>query len=1262
MMSMFDGPNPMPGQRTHARCRGVVVGLIFLLGLTAPATILWNDLGATLVHENGVGVDILEGAVRRNDLSTDTLYFKFHVDPLSDKSTEEYFAAFELYEGDAERLAVGNSLKAWAYSAFNTAEKGQKNKVAGDVDLRSAKPESLAPTAFEPYELPRRGIECTLVIKVDYVADGYDRITVWLNPDLAPGATEAGQAEPLTTRFRADASFDQIRLRHGGGGGGWTFSEMAIATDFRDFVATSTWLPAEDSAGAGPGLLPLTIRPWQREQGLPQNSVRALAQTQDGYLWIGLDDGAARFDGIRFVSFGLREGLRSGPIQAILEDRQGGLWFGTDGGGLSLWQSGRFTTFTRQDGLPADSVTALAEDPEGHLWVGTQSGLVKRENGRFVDPGASGIFNGKTIAFLTCDRQNRLWVGVARLGVFALQGGIWTPVTESTIDSLLQDPHCLLVDSAGRLWIGAGDDFVLCREAGGWRRYRIPRHLARPYVTALAEEPDGTIWASSSSEGLFQFREGKVTPVNANSGLLDNSVQSLLVDREGNLWAGTATGLNRLRRSNLTVLGPAEGLGYGAVQGLAEVAPGVVWVGKPSDGLYRWSGGTFGRLLTSELSRRFPDINTLLMAQDGTCWVGSAQGLLRFRNPTAATLEMDAPALSGLNVTALAEGANGEIWAAARSAGLWRFQDRAWTAQTNYPVSHPITAILSDGAGKLWLGTEGGGLFQFGHAGPAHFDHRNGLVGERIRCLYLDAGRSLWVGTAGGGLSRWREGQMASLTAREGLPDDTISQILEDDARRLWLAGGRGLACIAKQHVEDLFAGRVSSVYPQVYGRAEGMPSEECTGGFSPAGLKTRSGLLWFPTLKGIVVANPRLRLVGARTPRVLIEETLVDGLPVTPVVAPLDHRRRPASAPAGRSDAAADPAGVPASGESELRSIRIPPGKHRLDFRFTGLNLSAPERIQFRCRLESWEPDWVKIGTQRSVSYGYVPPGEYLFRVTACDSDGVWNETGAVLAATVLPHFWQAWWFMGLAAAGLVTLVGGSARLVEKRRMQHRVRRLEQERALERERTRISQDLHDDLGASLTRISLLSDLVKADKDAPRQVEIHAGKISVSAAQTVRALEEIVWALRPGSDSLQSLVEYIAHFANELFEGDTARCRLDLPPDLPARMLPPDMRHNIFLVVKEALTNALKHAGAREVRVQAKVAGPSLEITIQDDGCGFSLAEPPHPGKQHGLGNMRDRAQAMGGKLELESLVGGGTIVRLSVPLPEAAHGGHSPG
>jgi signal transduction histidine kinase/ligand-binding sensor domain-containing protein len=1209
------------------------MGLVFLAAASCPADIIWSDLGATLAHETGPGTDILGGSVKRDETATDTLYFKFHVNPISDAGTEPYFAAFELYEGDTERLAVGNALSAWAYGVFNVFEAGKTNfnvfetgKTNNEttdfgIDLHSSKPLSAGRGGYFEYELPRKGIERTLVFKVQYVAGGRDLVTVWLDPDLGPGATEASQMASLTTTFAANASFNQIRLRHGGGGDGWIFSEMAMATSFSDFVVDESGIKSGNAGlTIGRGQLPFTFRVWQREQGLPQNFVRALAQTKDGYLWVGSDAGVSRFDGARFVSFGLPEGFQTGPAQTLLGDGQGALWIGSVGRGLGRWQNGRFAAFTTKDGLPSDSVNALAEDSQGWIWVGTEAGLVAWRNEHLDIFSAPQELAGKPITSLFSDHKGTIWIGAKGVGLFSLRGGRLARVRDPVFDNLLRDPHCLLVDHEGRIWVGAGDDSVLYREAGQWRFYRFPRHLTRHYVSALAEDPDGTVWAGSVSEGLFQFRHGKLVAVNASSGLSDNLVEALLVDREGKLWVGTHGGLNRLRPKNLSVISYNEGLGNGAVQGLAEVAPGVIWAGKSSEGLYLWDGRYFRSLPAAGLSPGDGQVGALLMARDGSCWMGGTRGLLQFQDVRAVESQPGVPTLTNMDVSALGQDAQGRLWAGTRQGELWWQDNGQWLAQSKGLHVHAITAIVPQRDGSAtWVGTAGDGLFSVEGNANGRWTKRSGLLSDWVRTLYLDAESALWIGTGGGGLSQLKEGRLATFTTREGLPENTISQILEDDTGNLWLGGDRGIVCVSKHELENLAAQKIPATYPQVYGRAEGMLSEECISGFFPIGLRTKSGLLWFPTQEGIVVADPHHQTMEIPPPAVVLEETLVDGVP----------------------DAA--------------ESLRLGPGKHRLEFRFTGLNFDAPERVRFRYRLQGLDSDWVEGGSVRSASFPYVPYGKYRFEVIAGNGEGGWNTTGASVSVTVKPFLWQTWWFQVPASLALLAAIAITARVAEKRKLQRRLEQLEQERALAHERERIARDLHDDLGSSLARISLLSGLLKGDRDNPSQVEIHAAKISQSADQTVRALEEIVWAVRPGSDSLQSLVEYIVHFANELFEGGAIRCRLDLPPDLPARPLPPDVRHNIFLVVKEALANAVKHAAAREVHIRAEATDTALEILVQDDGKGF---DPDGQSRGNGLGNMRRRAQAMGGNVTIQSRPGQGTTVRVKLPFaPVPAHG-----
>jgi len=1209
-------------------------GLMFLamLGWTDSirAVLLWSDLGATQVHETGVGTDILGGILRRDDTSTDTLYFKFHVDPLSDATTEEYFAAFQLFEGNHERLAVGNALKAWAYSAFGTGTTGSSNQVVEYIDLNSSNPERPGLAASSTYELPHWGIERTIVFKVQYQPGTDDLVTVWLDPNLRSGASETNQMESLTTHFKADASFDQIHLRHGGGGAGWIFSEMAMATSFNDFVN-------ESESGTG-GEIPFTFRSWQREQGLPENYVRALAQTRDGYIWIGSDEGVCRFDGVNFFSLGLHEGFQSGPVQVLFGDSRGALWIGGVGGGLSCWQGGNLRTFTMHDGLPSDSITTLAEDGDGRLWIGTQAGLILWQDGQLTALRGAEVFSGKPITTLYCDRKGAMWVGASGAGVFSYQGDKFVQLRDSALDSLLQDPHCLLVDQKGRIWIGAGDAFVLCREGDQWQRFGMPRHLVTHYISALAEAPDETVWAGSAGEGLFEFKAGKLVAINASVGLSDNMVETLLMDREGKLWVGTHGGLNRICPKKVSVLSHNDGLDYGEVHGLAEIGPGLIWAAQPN-GVYQWDGQMFRRLIFSGMPPGIPSVSALLATPDSNCWVAAASGLLFLRNPTTVEQEAGVLALTNLSVSALGRNpVNGEVWAGTRNGELWRFADGNWQAQTNCPRGHAITTIVCDAGGGLWVGTEGDGLYRLDKGAHNRCERLAGLPSGWIRTLYLDTHGTLWIGTAGGGLSRLQDGHIATFTMRDGLPDNTISQIFEDEDGSLWLGGNLGIARVMKHDLEDLVAHKISIVYPQVYGRADGMLSEECTGGFSPAGLKTKAGLLWFSTLKGIVVVDPH-HTVSSPAPAVVLEQTLVDGVPQLPV--------------SGRPGSGVTP--TPEPGDATVESLALAPGKHILEFRYTGLSFDSPDRVRFRYRLEGLDPDWVEAGTRRVAFYSFVPPGIYRFRVIACNGDGTWNQDGASLSLKVLQHFWETWWFIGTLAVGTVTVGAGSARFVEKRRTQQRLKRLEQERALERERTRIAQDLHDIMGARMCRISFLSEHARLSQTVPVELQEEIRSISDESREVLQSLDEIVWAVNPQKDTLDHLMSYIGQYAQEYFRRTGIECELEIPQQLPLQPLSSQSRHHLFLAVHEALTNILKHSGATRARITMACRTTGFEIAVSDNGTGFdpvyneSNSPSSAAGFCNGLGNMRRRLEDLGGRCRVESQVGKGTTIRFEL-------------
>lgn len=1230
-----------------ARCSLIFTLLACLVGylgaLPASAVILWNDPGTTLVHQNGAGSDILGGAVKRDDTANDTLYFKFHVDPLSDKDTEEYLAAFELFEGDSERLGIGNSLKAWAYSAFFHADETiESNNLAGYIDLHTSKPESVTGGTQASYQYPRRGTGVTIVFKIQYVPGEDDLVTIWLNPDLGPGANEAYQPDSLTTRLNANASFDEIRLRHAGSGGGWLFSDLAIATSFSDFVDVSSARPNDPAASAIGGTRAFSFQSWQKEQGLPPGPVRALTQTHDGYLWIGNEDGLARFDGLRFVPFGIQEGIKCGPVTALLEDSQGALWIGNADGGLGRWKDNQLTTLTTRDGLPANSITALAEDAAGRLWIGTKAGLMQWQAGRPAPVPAVEQFKGHAITTLFKDRQGTMWLGVKGLGVFQFAKDVFVPVMGEAADESLKDPHCLLVDQSGRLWVGAGEDFVLCREGGHWHRYRVPRGRTKSYVSTLAEEADGTVWAGSGAGGLWQFKEGKSLAVPAGNGLAGNQIESLFTDREGRLWVGTEAGLNRLQRKTLFVLSQSEGLGFGAAQGIAEVTPGVIWVGKPNDGLYRWDGKSFSRLAVAGLEPHNSQVTTLLVTHDGFCWVATSRSLLLYKDPIAAADEVETVAAAPPGIISLAEDREGTLWMGTREGKIWQLSENKWSQSADFSQARPVTALVPDTDGSMWIGTDGNGLYQLSKNGSVrHFGKNEGLWSEAIRTLHLDAEGALWIGTADAGLSRWRDGRIANFTTHEGLPDNNVAQILEDDAGRLWLGTGNGIACVNKRRLDEIATGQSAAVYPKLFGRAEGMLSEECTSGFFPAGLKTKSGRLWFSTLRGVAVVDPQVLPNAAFTPDTVLEEVLVDGQPE-----PFQF----ASSLPQKNETVKNSVPPPAM-------LHITPGKHRVEFRYTGLSFDAPELMRFRYQLVGLDNDWVDAGTRRTAFYSYLPPGDYQFRVSACNSDGIWNQNGPALQLVVMRHFWQTWWFVALAGGGLMALGGGIVRIVVKGKLHRRLKHLEQERALERERTRIAQDLHDEMGAKLCRISFLSEHARRGELPPEELRNQITSISDASREVLHSLDEIVWAVNPQNDTLEHVASYIGQYAQDYFQMTGIQCELNIPAQLPPYPLSSQQRHHLFLAAHEALTNILKHSGATDATVSMVLSDATFEINIADNGKGFKppVGEPnshPHePLSGDGLSNMIRRLAEVGGQCRIESTPGRGTNVKFVISL-----------
>jgi signal transduction histidine kinase len=610
-------------------------------------------------------------------------------------------------------------------------------------------------------------------------------------------------------------------------------------------------------------------------------------------------------------------------------------------------------------------------------------------------------------------------------------------------------------------------------------------------------------------------------------------------------------------------------------------------------------------------------VRPLLVDTNQAIWAGTYVGLFRYEN---RTFQRPRSETISWEISALHEDRSGQLWVGTQG-GLVRWNPSDWKVfTTNEKLSsNLIRAIADDAEGNLWIGTERGGLNRLRDGKFVSFQQTNGFPSDNISSLLVDADGVLWIGTFGSGLVRFQNGKWTHYTTREGLISNGIDYLVEDSEGCLWLGSNTGLIRVRKKALNDFAQGKINFIPCRSFGKRDGLPASECTLGSQPAACRARDGTLWFPTIAGLVSVDPKQFHFNTNPPPVLIESVLVEG-------AEQSKSRLNVKLPA---------------------TIVVPAGKDHLEIQYSSLNLTSPNSARFKYRLEGHEENWIEVGNRRAATYTKLPPGNYRFVVTACNEDGVWNETGASIAIVVQPPFWRTWWFLTLVSLATLGIIVAMVHFISTQKLQRELENLRQQEALEKERARIARDIHDQVGASLTQMSLLGEMVESDKDLPEEVEQHAKQISQTARETSHALDEIVWTVNPSNDTLDGLINYICKNAQDYLSVAGLRYRLEIPAELPDKPISPEMRHNVFLAAKEAVTNVVKHAQATEVWIRLTIEPTRFTLKIEDNGRGFDATKKSN---RNGLKNMRQRMEDVGGKFSISARDGGGSIVTLTIP------------
>jgi signal transduction histidine kinase/ligand-binding sensor domain-containing protein len=995
---------------------------------------------------------------------------------------------------------------------------------------------------------------------------------------------------------------------------------MALLSFFFRFVFIVLTAVGLVATGAEPGSLldDYAVQRWQMEDGLPEDSVRGLLFSSDGYLWCLTDKAVSRFDGLRFDTFD--ESRRESAGSGLMENKRGEIWaYGAMGAYRAAPRGGKWIGFTSvlSSKFP---VRRLLQGDEDALWAVGSNGVYRLEgrHSRFFSLPKRGRKPSAEVSAVEGGADGRIWLAVGQ-DILSFERGSFG--CESVPAGGVLRSLSMGRDSV--MW-AATDTNLLCRMEGRWQTLPLPSHRSHPRwrITALYAFDSAELWVGTTS-GLWCLRGGVWSALSPHDGFYPLEIRSIVRDTEGNIWVASSGGLLRLRRKVVQVYDSGlmlERHTFTAV--LPDPVAGLL-VGVAGGGLLEGMPGAFHFYQAAPISRTAV-ISALMKTRDGALWIGTQGDYLWrcFQGKAECIVDSESGDNSAVNVNALLEDRNGRVWVGTGS-GLMTYDPRNRRLEPVAGVSPGgrVHALMETREGDIWAGSQGDGIIRISTNGRmAVMGPKQGLPANAVMALCQDRDGMVWAGTTDG-LSRWDGHHWASLTEKQGLPEGTVVQILEEGAF-LWVGSRNGISRLARAELAAVTGGRTMLLNPKPFGRNEGMREEQCSSGFGNLAAKDAGGRLWFSTLNGLVMIDPRR--AGEKTAgalRVYIEDVRIQEKVIRSIQDGLGH------APV---------------------SFTCPAGAGRISIRYSTPFFSAPDQVQFKRMMEGYDVAWSAPTASRSAVYAGLPAGTYRFRVMA-GVGGAWRESVQPVDIVVQPFLWQKGWFWIVGGSLALALVGLWVRAFEKRRSRLRFLELEREGALDRERSRIAHDLHDDLGAALTEIGLLSAVAQRSTVTQERARNYLGEISDKVRRMVDTLDEIVWAINPRNDTVTSLGDYFCECAQRILKLTTIRCRLDLSPDLPAHPLDPDRRHNLFLAFSEALNNVIRHSAATEVLIRIEGAPDHLVVSVKDNGRGLSKGLVSEGAE--GLKSMRRRLKRMGGRCEIEGRDGEGTTVRFWVPL-----------
>jgi signal transduction histidine kinase/ligand-binding sensor domain-containing protein len=1001
------------------------------------------------------------------------------------------------------------------------------------------------------------------------------------------------------------------------------FSRPSPQVAFASFVVGGSLAVLSVNAAVQPA--PFAAQSWTTENNLPQNRVTCLKQTRDGYLWIGGWGGLGRFDGVRCVAFtrsntpelnpdaigGLEEdaegtlwiatkrgfvtyrdhhfrrvalsGAPEEPVWRPVRRSKGGIWFHTDGR-LWIFDGRQFLPGRKIESSPFPEICSMHEDSLGNLNVFTdRAWLMVSADGQNVVTNVSVTNQVRWLAGDAID-QNKAWVGTTA-GLLEIVANRTNSVAIDDVRT--QEVTFVQVDRTGNTWLQAQNGNLYCFDQKQWLRVDLGERFSSADALCMEEAEDKSVWIGTD-QGLVRLEPQPIRTYTTRDGLSHNDVLTVCEGKDGTIWVGTRHGVSSIKNGIVKSWAAEEPCANRADLSVWPAAHGGVWINNVEAGVVELRGDSFLMPIPHSYARG--TLNALCEDDSGCLWVGSTAALFRW------------------------------------SDGIVR------TNVAGEHVLRDVRCIFQSRDRSMWFGTKGHGLAHV-HEGQIDFvTTQQGLGDNTIWAIHENPPGVLWLATPSG-LNRYENGRAFAFSRNHGFLEETVNCVLEDNSGFLWLSGLRGIYRVRRAALDAIAKGEQPWVRVSAFGTADGMERAETNGGENqPAGWKARDGRLWFPTIRGVVRIDPKKLPAPTSPPRVVIEQVKAgdkiiygDGEPE-----PANGERK-----------------APDEGKGRARSIErlLAPGSGRgLEFCYTANTFSDSQRTIFRHRVKGIDPGWITSG-ERVARYLQVSPGTYEFEVTAGDVHNVWSLEPKSFQFSIAPFFWQTWWFYTGCVVGAVGLA--AALQGYRLRWQRRLLKLEEQRALANERSRIARDLHDDLGTALTGLALELDVAGRDPRAHDSVGDRLTRSASRARELAERMREVVWSVNPRCDNIASLADFLEQQVAQFLRISGIKVRIDFPEDIPPMPLRAEARHELALSVREALTNVVRHASASEILLRLGVERGKLVVQVKDNGRG--LDEFGRNG--NGLTNMRARMEQIGGDFSCESSPGAGTLITFHVPL-----------